>query len=94
VASSGESLGGSKLLPFKNDGGHCSLFFNAAERFWYPSPDICLGTILSWSSTDKSFDLMAWFLLRRALSTVSPFIDVCVFPNHVQSIEFTTGGLQ
>jgi hypothetical protein len=26
-------------------------------------PDLCLYTILSWSSTDNSFDLMAWFLL-------------------------------
>jgi hypothetical protein len=24
---------------------------------------LCLNTILSWSSTDNSFDLMAWFLL-------------------------------
>jgi hypothetical protein len=37
--------------------------FNAAEMFWYPSPDMLLNIILSWSSTDKSFDLMAWFLL-------------------------------
>jgi hypothetical protein len=37
--------------------------FNAAEMFWYPSPDLCLDTILSRSSTDTSFDLMAWFLL-------------------------------
>jgi hypothetical protein len=37
--------------------------FNAAEMFWYPSPDLCLDTILSRSSTDNSFDLMAWFLL-------------------------------
>ena len=52
AASSRKSLGGSELLPFKNDG-----------FFWYPSPDLCLDTILSWSSTDNSFDLMAWFLL-------------------------------
>jgi hypothetical protein len=37
--------------------------FNAAEMFWYPFPDLCLDTILSQSSTDNSFDLMAWFLL-------------------------------
>ena len=36
--------------------------FNAAD-FWYPSSDLCLNTILSRSSTDNSFDLMAWFLL-------------------------------
>jgi hypothetical protein len=37
--------------------------FNAAEIFWYPSPDLCLDTILSQRSTDNSFNLMAWFLL-------------------------------
>jgi hypothetical protein len=30
---------------------------------WYPSQDLCLGTILSRSPTDNSFDLMVWFLL-------------------------------
>ena len=37
--------------------------FNAADIFLYPSPDLCLDTILSQSSTENSFDLMAWFLL-------------------------------
>jgi hypothetical protein len=46
--------------------------------FWYPSPDLCLDTILSRSSTDNSSDLMAWFLLWHALSTVGPYIDRCV----------------
>jgi hypothetical protein len=36
---------------------------NAAEMFWYPSPDLCLDTILSQISRDNSIDLMAWFLL-------------------------------
>jgi hypothetical protein len=36
--------------------------FNSAEFFCYPSPDLCLDTILSRSSTDNSFDLMAWLL--------------------------------
>ena len=36
--------------------------FNAAEMFWYPSPDLCLDTVLSQSSTDNSLDLLAWFL--------------------------------
>jgi hypothetical protein len=43
--------------------------------FWYPSPDLCLDTILSLSSTGNSFDLMAWFLLLHALPTVGPYID-------------------
>jgi hypothetical protein len=33
--------------------------FNAAEMFWYPSPDLFLDTILSQGSMDNSFDLMA-----------------------------------
>jgi hypothetical protein len=46
--------------------------------FWYPSPDLCLDTILSRSSTDNSLDLMAWFLLGHALSTVGPYKERCV----------------
>ena len=60
--------------------------FNSAEMFWYPSPDLCLNTILSRSSTDNSFDLMAWFLLRHLLSTVGPYIDRCV-PFQIMSNE-------
>ena len=52
--------------------------FNDAGIFWYPSPDLCLDTNLSQSSTDNSFNLMAWFLLWHALSTVGPYIDRCV----------------
>ena len=37
--------------------------FNAADICWYTSPDLCLDTILSQSSRDNSFDLMAWILL-------------------------------
>ena len=37
--------------------------FNAAEMLWYPYLDMCFNTILSLSSTDNSFDLMAWFFL-------------------------------
>ena len=37
--------------------------FNAAEMCWYPSTDLCLNMILSQSSRDNSFDLMAWFML-------------------------------
>jgi len=35
--------------------------FNAAEIFLYPSPDLCLDTILSRRSTDDSLDFIAWF---------------------------------
>ena len=76
AANSRKSLDSYKLLPFKNDEDHAVLgTFNAAEMFWYPSPDLCLDTILFGSSTDNSFNLMAWFLLWHALSTVGPYID-------------------
>ena len=54
--SSRKSLGDSKLLKFKKDGGHFVLW-DLNGTF------LCLNTILSWSSTDNSFDLMAWFML-------------------------------
>ena len=69
--------------------------FNCAELFWYPSPDLCLDTILSRSSTDNSFDIMAWFFaLTCTVNCGTLYRQVHAFPNHVQSIEFTTGGLQ
>ena len=52
--------------------------FNAADIFWYHSPDLCPDTILSRRSMDNSFDLMASFLLWHTLSTVGPYIDRCV----------------
>ena len=64
AASSRKSLGGSKHLQFKDDGGHCVLGeLQCCRHFWYPSPDLCFDTILSRSSKDNSFDLIAWFLL-------------------------------
>ena len=91
-----KSLGGSKRIPFKNNGGHRVLRdCQCCRHFLYPSRDLCLDTILSLRSTSKSFDLMAWFFLWNARSTVGPYKrEVCAFPNHVQSIEFITGGLQ
>ena len=62
--------------------------FNAAEMFQYPSPDLYLETILSQSSMDSSFDLMAWFLLWHALSGVGPYIERCV-PFEIMSNQLT-----
>ena len=56
--------------------------FNAAEMFWYPSPNLCLDTILFLSSTDNYFDLVVFDW--QALSTVGPYIDKCL--PHVLSI--------
>jgi hypothetical protein len=46
--------------------------FNTADMFWYLSPDLCLDPILSRSSTEDSFNLVAWVWLY--LSTVEPYI--------------------
>jgi hypothetical protein len=59
---------------------------------WVPSMlqkclDLCLETILSCSSTDNSFDLMAWFLaLTCTVNCGTLYRQVFAFPNHVQSI--------
>ena len=66
---------------------------NDAELFWYPSPDLCLNTTLSQHSTDNSVNHTAWFLLTCTVNC-GIYTHVCTFPNHVQSIELTTGGLQ
>ena len=58
-----------------------------AAFFLYLSPDFFLKTILSRRSTDNSFDFM--------LGLCSDMhCQLCAFPNHVQSTEFTTDGLQ
>lgn len=49
----------------------------AADIFPYPSPDLCLDTILFLRSADNSFDPMAWSLLWHALSAVGPYIGRC-----------------
>jgi hypothetical protein len=86
VASSRRSVGGSKLLPFKNDRGHCVLGdLSMLQTFFGTLPKICSDTILSQSSTDNSFDLMAWNFALTC--TVNVYRQVCAFPNHVQSIE-------
>ncbi|CDQ90590.1 unnamed protein product [Oncorhynchus mykiss] len=57
--------------------------FNAADIFWYASPDLCRDAILSRNTTDNSFDLCS-----------DVHCQLWAFPNHVQSIEFTTSGIQ
>ena len=56
AASFRKSLGGSKLLPFKTDGGHCVLGdLQCCKNVLIPFPDLCLDTILSVSSLSKQF---------------------------------------
>jgi hypothetical protein len=69
--------------------------FNAADIFWYPSPD-------SVPRHNPVSELYRQFLqphgLVFALACTVKFgilyRQLFAFPNHVQSIEFTTGGLQ
>ena len=75
-ASSRKSLGGSKC---KNDGVHCVLGdLQGCRNVLVTFPRSVSWHILFRSSTDNSFDLMTWFLLWHALSTVVPYIDRCV----------------
>ncbi len=49
----------------------CSLGPSIQHHFFlYPSPDLCLDTILSRRSTDNSLDFMSWFVLWNALLQV------------------------
>ena len=96
LASSRKSLSGSELLPFKNDGGHCVLGdLQCCRNLLVPFPR-------SVPRHNPFSELYAQFLrphgLVFALTCIANcgtlYRHVCAFPNHVQSIEFTTGGLQ
>jgi hypothetical protein len=62
TSSSRLSLSGSKQIWTMIEATVFLGTFNAADIFWYPSPDRCLNKILSLSSTDSSVNLMVWFL--------------------------------
>ena len=54
-----------------------------------------LYTIMCWSSVNNSFDLIAcFFALTCTVNCGTLNRQVCSFPNHVQSTEFTSDGLQ
>ncbi|MEQ2248003.1 hypothetical protein ILYODFUR_014870 [Ilyodon furcidens] len=68
--------------------------FKAAEIFQYAFPDLCLKTILSQRFTDSSFDFMLRVcVLTRIVNCGTLYKQVFAFLNHVQSTEFTSGGL-
>ena len=96
ATTSRKSLGDSKLLPFKNDGGHCVLgdlqycrnvlvLFPRAVPRHNPVSEL-YGQFLS--------PRCLVFSLTCTVNCGTLYKQVCAFPNHVQSIEFTTGGLQ
>ena len=95
AAGSRKSLGGSKLLPFKNDGGHSVLGdLQCCRHFLVPFPrsvptQSCrLGALRTIPSTSW-LDFFLTFTVN-----CGTYIDRCVpFQNHVQSIEFTPGCL-
>ena len=95
AASSRTSLGSSKLLPFKNDEYHCVLGdLQCCRHFLVPfSRSVPRHNPVSelyrqlFSPHGLVFDLtctVTWWTLYK---------QMCAFPNHVQSVECTTGGL-
>ena len=88
--------GGSKLLTFKFDGGHCVLGdLQCCRNVLVPFPrsvprhnpvSALYGQFL------RPHGLV--FALTCTVNCGTLYRQVCAFPNHVQSIQFTTGGLQ
>jgi hypothetical protein len=96
AASSRKSLGGSKLLPFKNNGGHCVLGdLQCCRHFLVPFP----GSVPRHNPVSELYGQFLRphglvFALTCTVNCGTLCRQVCAFPNHVQSIECTTGGLQ
>ena len=96
VASSSKSLGGSKLLSFKKDGGICVLRDLQCNR------NILVRFPRSVPQHKPVFELYRQFLQPHGLvfalictiNCETLYRQECAFPYQVQSIEFTTGGLQ
>ena len=96
AASSRKNLSGSKLVPFMNDGGHCVLGdHQCCRHFLVPFPRAV-------HQHNPFSELYGQFLRPHGLvfaltcnvNCGTLYRQVCAFPNHVQSTEFTTGGLQ
>ena len=83
AANSRKSLAGSKLLSFKNDGGHCV------------TGDLrcCRNVLGPFPRSGPQLPGLV-FALTCTVNCGTLYRQVCAFPNHVQSIEFTTGELQ
>ena len=94
--SSWKSIGGSKLLPFKNRGGHCVLGDLQCCR------NVLVPFLRSVPRHNAVLEPYGQFLRHHGLvfaltctiNCGTIYRQVCTFPNHVQSIEFTTRGLQ
>ena len=89
-------LGGSKLLPFKTDRGHCVLGdLQCCRNVLLPFPrSVPRHNPVSelYRQFPRPHGLV--FALTCTVNCGTLYRQVCAFPNHVQSIEFTTGGIQ
>ena len=84
AASSRKKLGGSKLLPFKNDGGHCvSGDLQCCRTFLVPFPR-------SVPRHNPALELYGQFLrphgLVIAITCMTINREVCAYPNHVNQL--------
>lgn len=64
--------------------------FSAAQMFLFPSPGLCHATMMSQRCSDNFLNFMALFVMWHVFYGAC----VCVFPNHCEWTEFTTGWLQ
>jgi hypothetical protein len=96
-ASSRKSFGGSKLHPFKNDGGHCVLGdLQCSRNVLFPFPR-SVPRHNPISELYGQFLPLPWLGFCSDIQCVNYrtlYRQVCDFPNHVQSIEFITGGFE
>ena len=86
AASSGKSLGGSKLLPFKHDGGHCVLEnLQCCRNVLVPFPrsvpqDNPVSDFYGQSIRPSGLG----FALPSTVNCEIFYRQVCAFPNHAQ----------
>ena len=96
AASSRKTLGGSKLLPFKNDGGHYVLGDLQCCRHVFVSFPRSVPRHNPVSELYRQLPRAhgLGFALTCTVKCGSVYRQVCASANHVHSLEFTTGGLQ
>jgi hypothetical protein len=96
MASSRKSLGSSKLLLFKNDGGECVL---VDLQGYKPFLVLFPRSVPQHNHVSELYGQFLQphglvFALKCTVNCGNLHRQMCAFLNHVQSIEFTTGGLQ
>ena len=78
------AFGGSKLLSFKNNGGHCVLGdHQCCKTFLVPFP----RSMVRHNPALQTIPSTSWLGLFSALSTVGPIIDRCM-PLRIMSNQF------